>query len=186
MFPAFASGIALVNATVISDDQPQRDRGFWCFVFLLGFRRLWRKRAPVLDGERMHIRMQFLRKILAKSLATVVGSEERKAENKNTLVISWIDPNLTKIKRTGIDIAGSFPGLPAVLGAKNAAAFAVNVRKIVSPAFVAVTARPIFPVRVGKPLLHFFHVPPPFVLLKIPPTSSPLVAEMPYAKPHGV
>src|SRR4051794_32764159 len=85
----------------------------------------------------MHIRMQFLRKVFAKRLATVVGSEEGKAENKNTLVVSWIDPNLTKIKRTGIDIAGSLPGLPAVLGAKNAAAFAVNVRKIVSPAFVA-------------------------------------------------
>ena len=42
-----------------------------------------------------------------------------------------------------------------------------------------VTARPIFPVSVGKPLLHFFHVAPPFVLLKMPPTSSPFVAETP-------
>src|SRR5260370_27058052 len=51
---------------------------------------------------------------------------------------------------------------------------------------LALTARPIRPVSAGKPPLNFFQVEPPFVLLKIPPTSSPPVAFCPEVKLHVV
>src|SRR6266480_6572250 len=51
---------------------------------------------------------------------------------------------------------------------------------------LALTAKPIRPVCPGRPPPSFFQVPPPSVLLKIPPTSSPPVTLGPEAKLHGV
>src|SRR6202035_3301350 len=51
---------------------------------------------------------------------------------------------------------------------------------------LAAIARPMRPVCSGSPPLNFFQLVPPFVLLKIPPTSSPLVAFGPEMKLHGV
>src|SRR6266513_5321224 len=51
---------------------------------------------------------------------------------------------------------------------------------------LALMARPMRPVWLGNPLVSFFQLVPPFVLLKIPPTSSPSVALGPDVKLHGV
>src|SRR5437868_11663890 len=114
MLPALAAGVALVNATVISDDQTQRNRWLWWLVLVLGFRRFWRRRTSILNGKRVHIRMQLIRKIFAKCFPTVIRSKEREAEQINTLIVRGIDPNLAKIKWARIQIAGALPCLAAI------------------------------------------------------------------------
>src|SRR5207237_7706404 len=47
MFPALAAGVALINATIVSDNQTQRDRRFRWLVLVLGFRRLRRRRTSI-------------------------------------------------------------------------------------------------------------------------------------------
>src|SRR5438876_1338445 len=120
MFPTLAAGVALVNATIISDNQTQRDRRFRWLVLVLGFRRFRRRRTSILNGQRVHVRMQFVRKILAKCFSTVIRNEEREAEQVNPLIVRWIDSNLAEIKWARIQIAGPFPCLTAVLRAKHA------------------------------------------------------------------
>src|SRR5438132_10707604 len=114
MFPAFAASVALINATIISVNQAQRDRRFRWLVLVLGFRRFWRRRASILNGQRVHIRMQFVGKILAESFSTIIRAEEREAQQINPLIVRWIDPNLAEIKWARIQITGPFPCLAAV------------------------------------------------------------------------
>src|SRR6266576_5696252 len=104
MFPALAAGVALVDATIVSDNQTQRDRRFRWLVFVLGFRRFRRQRTSILNGQRVHIRMQFVRKILAKSFSTIIGNEECETEQINPLIVRWIDPNLAEIEWARIEI----------------------------------------------------------------------------------
>src|SRR5947207_9472034 len=91
MLPALAAGVALVNATVISDDQTQRNRRLRWLVLVLRFRRFWRRGTSILDGKRVHIRMQFVRKIFAKSFPTVIRSEERRSEEHTSELQSHSD-----------------------------------------------------------------------------------------------
>src|SRR6476659_6125789 len=136
MFPALAAGVALINATIVSDNQTQRDRRFRWLVLVLGFRRLRRWRASMLNGQGVHIRMQFVRKILAESFPTVIGNEECEAEQINPLIVRWIYPNLAEIEWARIEIAGAFPGFAPILRTKDTAAFTVNIGEIVCPTFV--------------------------------------------------
>src|SRR5881227_130348 len=106
MFPALAAGVALINATIVSDNQTQRDRRFRWLVLVLGFRRLRRRRTSILNGQRMHIRMQFVRKILAESFSTIIRNEKCEAEQINPLIVRGIDPNLAEIEWARIEIAG--------------------------------------------------------------------------------
>src|SRR4029079_15566518 len=107
MFPAFAAGVALVNATIVSDNQTQRDRRFRWLVLILGFRWLRRRRTSILNGQRVHIRMQSVRKILAEIFSTIIGNEECEAKQINPLIVRRIDSNLAEIEWARIEIAGA-------------------------------------------------------------------------------
>src|ERR687886_1818537 len=52
--------------------------------------------------------------------------------------------------------------------------------------FLGNTAKPMRCVRDGSPLVSFFHVRPPSVLLKMPPRSLPSVASAPESNLHGL
>src|SRR5205823_14760505 len=79
MFPVLSAGVALINATIVSDNQTQRDRRFRWLVLALGFRRFRRRRTSILNSQRVHIRMQFVRKILAESFSAIIRNEKCEA-----------------------------------------------------------------------------------------------------------
>src|SRR3954449_12733512 len=98
MLPPFAGRIALIKPAVISYQQALAHRRLRRLVLVFWFGRLRCGRAAGLNGERMHIRMQLLRQVLTKTVASVVRNEQREAEHVNSLVVNGVDSNLAEIK----------------------------------------------------------------------------------------
>ena len=73
-----------------------------------------------------------------------------------------------------------------VRGPRAAARVAVAASRRHSLFLAENVAERMRPVCGGSPSLNFFQLAPPFVLLKIPPTSSPFVAFGPEVKLQGV
>src|SRR4051812_297203 len=109
MIPVLATGKALINAAIRSEQQSLTDRWLRWFIFILGSRRPWRRNRARLYCQRVTIGVEFLRKVLPKILAAVVRDEYREPEHIDALIVSRVDADLTEVKRPRIDCAGSRP-----------------------------------------------------------------------------
>src|SRR5215212_1670065 len=141
MVPVLATGKALINAAIGSEQQSLTDRWLRRFIFILGSRRPWRRNRPGLYCQRVTIGMEFLRKILPEVLTAVVGDEYREPEHIDALIVSRVDADLAEVERPRIDCARSRPFFTSIFRAKDPTAFASQIRQLTGAAFIALDYR---------------------------------------------
>src|SRR5437016_6987096 len=104
MFPALPSGVTLVNAAIVPDQQTLTNARLRRLVLVFRFWRLRRGHCSRLNRERVTIGMKFLGQIFAEIFSPIIRNEQREPEQIHALIVRWIDPDLAEIKRARIVI----------------------------------------------------------------------------------
>src|SRR6266404_1153323 len=141
MIPAFASGETLINAAIGAQQQTLTNRRLGRFVFVFRFWRFGCRSRSWLNNKRVAIGMNFFRQIFPEVFPGVIGYQQRETEQINALIVRRIDPDLTEIKWARVHRTRARPLFAAILGSKNAAAFAAQIGNLAGTAFITLDYR---------------------------------------------